>query len=326
METVETVFVLGAGASMPYGFPSGFQLFKSIADLTKSSSSHKDISEFKRLDVDTSALIDFARSLIDSGLTSVDAFLEHNYIKYAGIGKTCIAYYLLNHEKRNGLRNIDNKEDWYRHLFGKLAADKTHEEFVESSIGFITFNYDRSLEQFLWTALQNAYGLEKSEAKEIYDQIPIVHLHGALGSLPYSDLMDIRKAVPYGGVFENSQIHPMCLRNACASIKIIHEEVVDTDEFSQAHHLLKHARNIYVTGFSFHQKSVQRLNLFSYGAGKMGNSAPKFLGTTLGLSPTDKTSITKMNSSGVHIPWLNGVNARQYECNTLDFLRTHVVL
>jgi len=46
--------------------------------------------------------------------------------------------------------------DWYQYFCDKLNT--SFEEFDQNKISIITFNYDRSLEHSLFTALKNSYG------------------------------------------------------------------------------------------------------------------------------------------------------------------------
>ena len=71
-----------------------------------------------------------------------------------------------------------------QYLYQHLAVP-TLEEFHQNDVGFITYNYDRTLEQFMLTALANTYGKDETTCAEILAHIPIIHLHGRLGYLPW---------------------------------------------------------------------------------------------------------------------------------------------
>jgi hypothetical protein len=62
------------------------------------------------------------------------------------------------------------------------------------------FNYDRSLEHFLFTALKYSSGKSDDECAGKLKTIPIIHLHGDLGALPHTGAALAR---PY-----NSNISP----------------------------------------------------------------------------------------------------------------------
>src|SRR5687767_1945488 len=83
-----TVLILGAGASMPYGFPSGRDLRdKIIAGL------RKDTAQLFQLlgaaGYDLQVIRNFRDALLKSGRPSVDVFLEHRS-EFISVGKVAI--------------------------------------------------------------------------------------------------------------------------------------------------------------------------------------------------------------------------------------------
>jgi len=69
-----TVFVLGAGASYPFGFPTGEGLVNEIIDLTDTEDT---IDTFLNNDCLAKDVKRFGRDLANSEASSVDSFLEH---------------------------------------------------------------------------------------------------------------------------------------------------------------------------------------------------------------------------------------------------------
>ena len=89
MITTPTVLVLGAGASVPYGFPSGLELLEQInGNLEYLNHSWWNIIE--RLEVTREEVSYFLQELLFSGQPSVDAFLEHRS-EFLKVGKLVIA-------------------------------------------------------------------------------------------------------------------------------------------------------------------------------------------------------------------------------------------
>jgi hypothetical protein len=101
MITVPTVFVLGAGASAPYGLPLGIQLrldiFKNYTMDTDRSVHLFNTTKFRRPDIDK-----FVDALRYSGLLSVDAFLERRP-EFMEIGKSMMGVELLHGEVHDRL-------------------------------------------------------------------------------------------------------------------------------------------------------------------------------------------------------------------------------
>jgi hypothetical protein len=141
----KTVLVLGAGASMPYGLPSGYELMKEILDGIPS----EDSALFRRLrDLgnDPSDIKLFHENLLHSDQPSVDAFLEH-WPKFVEMGKQAIAICLIPKESKSQFpfRSIQKGDSWYQYLIGKLSVS-CPDEFTKNKLAIVTFNYDRSIE------------------------------------------------------------------------------------------------------------------------------------------------------------------------------------
>jgi len=162
MITEPTVLILGAGASYPYGFPTAKQLKWDICDAFSNEKSLAPQLLDGKSDYSASEFSDFAMALRHSGNESVDAFLEQRQKqneRVVGVGKLAIAYALIPCEDEGKLFQRDfgsRGGHWYEYLFGRLNTD--FRDFARNQLSIITFNYDRSLEHYLLTALKNTHG------------------------------------------------------------------------------------------------------------------------------------------------------------------------
>lgn len=262
MITKPIVFVLGAGTSMPYNFPSGKQLVQTIVEIIQRLSIVDPIFKivlerhYSRESIDS-----FAEAFFLSNQPSIDAFLEHRP-EFADIGKLLIALVILKTELDTDLFGFNNRErGCYQYLFSKLNTN--WDEFPKNKVGFVTFNYDRSLEHFLFTSLKNTYGKEDNNCARQLDHIPIIHVHGSLGKLPWQS----EDGVSYGANLrdglsvDNTTVER--IRFASKQIKIVAENQ-SSQEFQKAFELICQAEKIYFLGFSYHQANMTRLNLLSH--------------------------------------------------------------
>lgn len=261
-----TVFILGAGASKPFKFPTGIELVNAIRQ-NVTSQNDDTLRLYTANSIKPSELKKFAHALLYSGKDSIDQFLEHR-TEFIEIGKLAIAQELIKYEDESILFRTG---DWYRYIFGKLNA--SFETFDENKISVVTFNYDRSFEQYLFTALKNSYGKNDDECAEKIKNIPIIHVHGQLGKLPWQD--------KHGRVYKDQHLDLDACSAAAAGIKIIHEDE-DYDAFRQAQVLLRRAKNIYFLGFGYNKTNVKRLSLPRDSSSK---------GTAFGLEDAEKASI-----------------------------------
>ncbi len=171
-----TVFVLGAGASIPYGFPSGAELRQEICDQTlKPGDSRHDIlmdCKFTFAEVKQ-----FRIALARSWASSIDMFLATR-LDCQKVGKAAIALTIAKYEIENNLFFAQPSGDWLRFLWSLLHTPRV-DDFPSDRVSFITFNYDRTLEHALLNGLEHAYQLAGSA---LLARMPrIVHVYGSLG-------------------------------------------------------------------------------------------------------------------------------------------------
>lgn len=254
MITKPTVLVLGAGASKPYGYPTGKELYYHALYLL--GPDQGELATFLWGSGNAHQFDPFREALYGCGLESIDTFLESRK-QFVLVGKLVMAYILCLREEPAILhQRTDEPGRWYKYLFGIMKTNVDHlEDFSQNRLAVITFNYDRSLEQFLFTSLKHSFGESDAKCAAELAKIPIVHVHGRLGWLPWQQGRPVRgyeKPERSAGVIE-----------AARSIKIVHEQsdVDSSTEFIQAHDLLAKASTICFLGFGYHETNVKRLQL-----------------------------------------------------------------
>lgn len=246
MITRPTVLIFGAGASAPFGFPLGTGLRQTILTNLRQNSEHVDwlvqagyaLDDIRR----------FREAFLYSGKESVDAFLEHR-TDCIDVGKAAIAQALIPCELMESLFG-DQDGNLYSYLFRRLNAPL--DKFANNKLAIVTYNYDRSFEQYLFTALKNSFRLDDKQAAALTNAIPVVHLHGHLGSLPWQQ----EGGREYVGGYE-----PIEIRNASRTIKIIHEAVEADPEFQEARELMDRAELLVFLGFGYDETNVTRLKI-----------------------------------------------------------------
>ena len=307
MITTPTVFVLGAGASIPFGFPSGENLVTEIC-AQHYSTHHLDSLGFGRDETD-----DFIRELELSDPPSVDAFLEHRQ-GFMKIGKVAIACQLLKYEekaseKRRGQGN-KARWDWYSYLLDKMTT--TFADFDRNQVSFVTFNYDRSFEHYLFTTLLSRYGKSEDEVKNVLNKLSITHVHGQLGFLEWQQDAKPDTAVQYGLISRDM------IRIAANGIKIISEKMDEKVQFQKAWDLMNAAKLIFFLGFGYHPVNMERLQIplnkvnkpASQGFTNLNPSDVIVRGTGWELTPVEKVKIMQDHS---------GLILSEY--TALDFLK-----
>jgi hypothetical protein len=239
----------------------------------------------------------FRFSFQRSGLYSIDAFLQ-NRPDQAEVGKSAIAFQIMSQEVHGSLYAANPGTDWYRHLVNRMSAPLG--KFTENQVAFITFNYDRSLEYYLVQHLAGAHQIGDAQAFEIISKIPIIHLHGDVGALPW--------AKEHGRCY-NNEIRAEQLTNWAKRIHIVHDELADRESrFADAIREMQSAELLLFLGFSFDPINTDRLRLDS-----LRNPG---IGTCYGFTQLEKNATqARLN---------NRVNLYDFDC--LGMLRNTVQL
>ncbi len=276
MITVPTTLVLGAGASEPYGFPWGVGLLNQVCSLENRTRPLKDVG-FTDEDIGS-----FFDDLKHAGYSSVDAFLE-KFQQYAEIGKAAIAATLIPIEDPTRLFPPQvSRPHWYEFLANRLEVGTPR--FDENQLSIVTFNYDRSLEHYLYKVLLTRCGVGDTEAFGLLKKIPMIHVHGTLGA--YS---------PLGGDGRQytQEVTGETVRMAARDIRIVSDADVETEQFQTARTLLKQAERIYFLGFGFQADNVRRLEVFNEEWPPELRNKVLVGGTTVGIGAKDWEAIQR---------------------------------
>jgi hypothetical protein len=287
---MRTVFVIGAGANVEIGMPSGNELkdkIKSILNFTPNSDGinmgdkivNNALNLFCRdsyehvytdtLDnlVETAMKASKAMSLPISIDNYIDAHRGNKQIELCG--KLAIASAILNAEKRCVLFDIDSKslasiilkkkEDefknsWYPLFFQKITEGCNIDELEPklNDISFIIFNYDRCFEYFMYNSLMTYYNINHFRAKKIVSQLHINHPYGTVG-----DLWDNNYFTTFGKIPDAIQLLKLVKK-----IKTFTEsETTDNEQESnnRIQYLVERTDRIVFLGFAYHDQNMDLL-------------------------------------------------------------------
>ncbi|MCV2365571.1 hypothetical protein LNV23_19145 [Paucibacter sp. DJ1R-11] len=207
------------------------------------------------------AFDEFQRAFRLAGDLSIDAFLGTR-TDFMSVGKAAIAATLLPQEQMDKLFPVElNPDNWYGYLAEKLPTDP--KLLLESQISFVTFNYDRSLEQFFLSRLVHKNCMTDQEAAAVVSKLRIVHVYGQLGFL----WPEGGAHVPYGG--GSSDAMPGSIGLAAKRLKLIKdsERHGESDEFRLAKQWIHEAEALCFLGFAFDPTNVQHLGGCEIAAG-----------------------------------------------------------
>ncbi|HZF98720.1 MAG TPA: hypothetical protein VEY92_10875 [Pseudoxanthomonas sp.] len=303
--------VVGAGASKEYSFPIGSELKQHIVDLldirfehrTRQQSGDYLIMEAFRLicrpdNADPNDFLYASWRIRDSlpQAPSIDQFIhtQRGDRRIEVCGKLAIARAILQAEsqsslyiRRDGSRaSIDfegTQNEWLDALFRVVIDGCIAEELGDrfSAISLIVFNYDRSIEHYLFHALRNYYKISEARAAELIGQIRIFHSYGAVGELPWQNPFD---HVAYGADPSAEQLISLKDR-----IKTFTEGTdPDASDLARIRAALGFAPRVLFLGFAYHQLN---LNLLVPQMTPPEGGSRRVIGTALGLSAADCAEI-----------------------------------
>jgi hypothetical protein len=215
---------------------------------------------------------EFCNNLSNYGPITLDEFLESkdNSLQYRNLAKLAIAQVLIPYEDENTLIEL---QDWYQKLFEKMKV--TVGKFHENKAAFISFNYDRSLEQYLFHKLQLSQVGKISECEEAMKKLKFVHVYGKLGDLPWQN----HEGRPYKKTYTQDE-----LLKASKGIMTTYEQSQNLEIFEN---LFRNAKRILFLGFGFDGFNLEQLNLLPW-----INKTKLITGTAFGLR-SDKNIATK---------------------------------
>lgn len=253
MISKQTVLILGAGASAPYNFNTG----KTQLDWARNFKVEDLALEI--LPIPKSLAPGLLAHLLDTGERSIDAMLRRDS-EYLPPAKALIARDLLRSERNLLSWKPEPPTYWYRSLFTNLPRN-TLPEFRASPLKIFTYNYDRSLDYFLWRAIASCFpGISNDEIADILNVIGPFHLHGQLGRL-YPEALGMGDVVEYGGDHSMGGITESDVASAITQIKLISETTMLDAPFVHAQQAIADAERLVFLGFSFHPDNLAKLRI-----------------------------------------------------------------
>lgn len=241
-----TVLFVGAGVLKPYGFPVGRELIEKLVAITQTDAGRRFLADSGHTEKEAHS---FGLDLERSHLASVDSFLQSRR-EYGAIAKTSIAAVLMGFESPAKIQHrLQSPVGFFEYLFNALVQGATRIE--QNALVIATTNYDRAIEFALATALSHTTGMPFGEALSRCEQaIPVVHLHGSLGSLGGAEA---EGGLPYG-----TPADPAVAATAGARIVTLGEPGSEAAYESLQKHMFANPR-VHFVGFAYHQDVLNKV-------------------------------------------------------------------
>jgi hypothetical protein len=263
-----TVFIVGAGAHVDYGMPTGPQLISGFCDWAQDKPSREwsraiqlvapatmarqrptiDVPEGGRAAREhlLARLKELARRLGRSTHGSIDSLLEQ-WPDLEMLGRQVTAAILLIHEQQ--ALSAVHVGGLYRWLANLARHDEPsmrnglRDAF--SGVSIVTFNYDRLAEQYLRHFLEN-------HAADVRDLRPpaILHVYGKLASTLVNESATSRTELDNSSVLSSS---------STIQIAQARRATKDDEDLAAIHEAIYSASRLVFLGFDFHEANLHRL-------------------------------------------------------------------
>lgn len=158
MRYEKTVLVLGAGSSLAFGYPTGSDLTEMILSLR---AGRAGVAKQAGLDISNPLFKEFIETFRRSQAYSIDAFLARRP-EFSSVGKQAIGAVINMCETFVGLDKSKHEDLWQRYFFN-IIAKHGFDDIDFSRLAVVTFNYDRSLEFYLYNSLKALYGADEEQ-------------------------------------------------------------------------------------------------------------------------------------------------------------------
>lgn len=263
MIDIPTVFILGAGSSKPYGYPTGAELRKSIIKefyvLLKGLLKDLSIQEIEKQHHLREAKR-FVDAFNNSSIISIDKFLSLNPI-FSYYGKLAITLIISKNEKSSKFReDVEDDQDWYKLLFNRMISTfnepSDFDKFCKNKVAFITFNYDRSLEYFIFESFYNAFWNNRKkiesafmslEGIKTYIPFPFIHVYGQIDKIKAHGGWDYREKLAFSDIKKLSE-----------NIRVIGERANNIEEIKE---IITESKRIFFLGFGYAKENIDSIGI-----------------------------------------------------------------
>jgi hypothetical protein len=277
----KTVFVLGAGAHKPYGLPLGGELLASILQLLRTSETPESAFYMHAYMCHPSTAIrDAFKTIVPalnmSGHTSIDSFIATNAGRpgFQEIIKQAVAWHLMPLEFKHTWERRPHKGDWMTYLFETMlhgCLDSVDSLLKCNNVEFVTFNYDRTLEDFLTTRVAGTYNLSSADAWKQAQKFNLVHVYGSLGKFDPAVIDSIPRTI------HRNDLNTADFKSAADSVELMYDARPGHTGVADAVKLIEGATHVCFLGFSFDPDNITRLGLNKVCAGKTKVYATRYM-------------------------------------------------
>jgi hypothetical protein len=336
----KTVFVLGAGTSVDFGFPSGATLLGQIRQSLDFKFDHMrpwptqgDARIFEALKLhfkeqtnfeSTNRIILAGHKLVQSSehAISIDNAidtLEDDDVAFAG--KLGIASNILSAEAgfRKQLAGADDprtlsfgslSNSWLPMFLQLLTVDVRGSQIdnIFNKISFVNFNYDRVLDFALPEMLARHYSVGVESIQNIYKNLKMFRPYGRVGRLKWESGSE--------DVVEFGDQSASLIAKAASGLKTFTEQISDDNLLLAVKEELDSAERVVFLGFGYHRQNIKLLRRDRSRDGYI-------LGTTFGITGPEVEVISRDLRAAMIHPSSSANSINLVNANCLNLLKSY---
>lgn len=297
MIAASTTFVVGAGASVPWGLPTAAELTSRARDPRTPSRLMDSLQE--ALGVTHVEFAPFLGALRADPTSSIDVFLEtHTDEVTRRIGRGMIAALMGRDIKKHQQRRPKRQENWLLDIVDAMRAGaRDLDSFVKGNrVRFVTFNFDSVIEHELEGALRAIYPADAAAITAAVGQIPVVHVHGRLPP------PDPSGRPPQAGVNPPVHVSPAWIASAMEHVKVVHDQVPD-GVLNRARQFIKGADVVCFLGFSYHPENLSKLAIREFVQDRLSPPSARATayGTTCKMPQSEQLRVAEAFSDRIRL-------------------------
>jgi hypothetical protein len=132
--------------------------------------------------------------------------------------------------------------------------------------------------------------------------IPIIHVYGQIGYLPWQEKNHFRTYEP----IKQDEMTLLTIKESSEGIKIIHEEHAEDDPaFKQARGLLGKADKIIFLGFGYHDQNLKRLGIENISKNNSSHVLVSIIGSAYHLTNNQRNQIFRKSKERISFQFDN---------------------
>jgi hypothetical protein len=257
-----TTFVIGAGASAPYGLPLGSDLLTQARALKREESLYKLIAMAIPQPSAWDRVGAFLDNLRETPVGSIDGFLEKRQSDpaFMVIGRAVIAALMASALQRKRKKSTPpTDQDWLGEIIARMSAGANNRNDFDSgnsAVRFVTFNFDSIIEERLIHDVGKLY--PEWGGAGVTDVVQTIHVHGRLPELPHIDdaIIDFVRTA-HG---DTNPLWIEWIKRAMTSVNVVMDPIM-AEVTDRAKDALRQATVVCFLGFGFHDDNLVKLGI-----------------------------------------------------------------